>query len=151
MEEYVIGAGALLTAEPHASVAGATLHAQTDPAVATKARAVIVDFESTRLQDLSKIVIVVAGWNRQRFEREVIAPLRPRYQITLAEILATTATAAETPELHLFAHWLPDESLSTAVQSAGITLIAHPLETIHQAALISGQTYQYWRAPLRAA
>jgi hypothetical protein len=151
MEEYVIGAGALLTAEPNASVAGATLHAQTDPAVASKAKAILVDFESPRVEDLSKIVIVVSGWNRQRFELAVIAPLRTRFQVTLAEILTAAATAAHAEELHLFTRWLPDEPLAAAVESAGITLVSHPLEAIRQAALISGQTYQYWKAPLRAA
>lgn len=46
MNDYVIGSGAVLTAGPNASIAAATLHAQTDAAIAAGVRAALVDFES---------------------------------------------------------------------------------------------------------
>ncbi len=48
MDEYFIGAGALLTAGPQASIASATLHAQTDPGLSQQVVAAVVDFEAAR-------------------------------------------------------------------------------------------------------
>src|SRR5581483_12428890 len=56
MDEYLIGAGALLTAGPEASISAATLHAQTDRHLAETVKAAIIDFESAHPAELSRIV-----------------------------------------------------------------------------------------------
>ena len=151
MNDYVIGSGALLTAGPNASIAAATLHAQTDPLLAPIVKAALVDFESTEAADFSKILVIASGWNAGRFKTEVIQPLLARVECSLADVVAMLAGAAGTQEVHLFARWFPDDMLVAALRRSGITLVAHPLETIRQAALISGQTYTKWNSPLHAA
>ncbi|HTX56690.1 MAG TPA: hypothetical protein VMD47_06270 [Candidatus Acidoferrales bacterium] len=151
MIEYVIGSGAILTAGPTASIAGATLHAQTDAAIAATVRAALVDFEAGSLDDLTQLVVVAAGWNGARVKRELVDPLVARGSCTVAEVVAMVARASQTSEVHLFARWLPDEALTAALADHGVTLVAHPLESIRAAALISGQRYSRWPTPLRAA
>ena len=151
MNDYVIGSGALLTAGPHASIAAATLHAQTDPLLAPIVKAALVDFESTEGADFSKILVVAAGWNGRRFQAEVIQPLLARVECSLADVVGVLAGAAGASEVHLFARWLPDDVLVAALRRSGVTLVAHPLEAIRQAALICGQSYSKWKKPLHAA
>ncbi|MGD0967573.1 MAG: hypothetical protein ABR949_04730 [Candidatus Aquilonibacter sp.] len=151
MNDYVIGSGAVLTAGPNAGIAGATLHAQTDAAIAASVRAAVVDFESSSAADLSKIVVVAAGWNAARVQAELVEPLLARRACTLADVLALLAGGAQTREIHLFARWLPDEVLTAALARESITLVVHPLESIRQAALICGQSFSRWPHPLRAA
>lgn len=151
MNDYVIGSGALLTAGPAGHIAGATLHAQTDPAIAAGVRAALVDFESGGLAELSKVLIVAAGWNRTRVSAEWIQPLLQRESCTLGDVLELLAATTGAREVHVFARWLPDEVLTAALRRCGVTLIAHPLEAIRQAALITGQSVSRWPSPLRAA
>jgi hypothetical protein len=151
MNDYVIGSGAVLTAGPKASIAGATLHAQTDAAIAAMVRAALVDFESSSPSELTKVVVLAAGWNAARVKSEFVVPLLARGECSLADILALMARATQVAEVHLFARWLPDDVLTTALLRVGITLVAHPLESIRQAALICGQNYVRWPSPLRAA
>src|SRR5581483_4505764 len=61
MDEYLIGAGALLTAGPEASISAATLHAQTDRHLAETVKAAIIDFESAHPAELSRIVAMISG------------------------------------------------------------------------------------------
>jgi hypothetical protein len=151
MNDYVIGSGAILTAGPEASIAGATLHAQTDASIAPCVQAALVDFESSSLADLSKVIILAAGWNAARVKGELVAPLLSRGACTLADVLETLARAAAVREVHVFARWLPDDLMTAALGRSGVTLVAHPLESIRQAALICGQSYSRWPSPLRAA
>jgi hypothetical protein len=151
MNDYVIGSGAVLTAGPAGSIATATLHAQTDPAIAGQVRAALVDFESSAVAELSKVVIVASGWTGARVGRELIDPLLARSQCTLTDVLELLGSSTSAGEVHLFARWLPDELLTAALRKSGIALVAHPLEAIRQAALISGQRYARWPSPLRAA
>ncbi len=151
MNDYVIGSGAVLTAGPNASIAGATLHAQTDAAIAASVQAAILDFESTNGADLSKIVAVATGWNRGRVRAELIDPLLSQGACTLADVIGLLAHGAQTAEVHLFARWLPDDVLTAALGLERITVVAHPLESIRQAALICGQSFTRWPSPLRAA
>ncbi len=151
MNDYVIGAGAILTAGPIATIAAASLHAQTDPAVAAEVRAALVDFESPRIAELSKVVLVAVGWNARRVESEIVRPLLAKAACTLVEVLVRLARAAGSPEVHLFARWLPDDVMTAALEREGVILVVHPLEAIRQAALISGGTYSRWVDPLRAA
>ena len=46
MDGYFIGAGALLTAGEEASIARATLHAQTEEGLAGQIKAAVIDFEA---------------------------------------------------------------------------------------------------------
>lgn len=151
MNDYVIGSGAVLTAGPNASIAAATLHAQTDAAIAAGVRAALVDFESRSPSELSKLVVLVTGWNGARVNAELVVPLLARGECTLADVIALLAQAAQTAEVHLFARWLPDDVLTTALRRDGVTLVVHPIESIRQAALICGQNYVRWPSPLRAA
>jgi hypothetical protein len=151
MNDYLIGAGALLTAGSNASIAGASLHAQTDPALAPCVRAALFDFESGNAHELSQILVLASGWNGARVRAELVEPLLARGECSLADVLLVLARAAQANEIHLFARWLPGEPLSAELRGAGVTLVAHPLESIRQAALVSGQRYSRWPAPLRAA
>lgn len=151
MNDYVIGSGALLTAGPRASIAAATLHAQTDPGLAPVVKAAMVDFESSPTGDLSRILVMAAGWNPGRFDAKIVQPLLERRENTLADVLALLAAATATGEVHLFARWLPDDMLVAALRRAGVTIVAHSLDAIIAAALISGQSYRRWNPPLRAA
>jgi hypothetical protein len=151
MNEYLIGAGALLTAGPESSIAGATLHAQTDALLAGQVRAALVDFEAADPEELSRIVIMATGWRRARFDAEVIQPLTARRECSLADVVAALASATGESEVHLFARWLPGAAMAEDLRARGIGLIAHPLDAIDQAALVTGQRFARWKSALRAA
>ncbi|HEY1883048.1 MAG TPA: hypothetical protein VGG51_08405 [Candidatus Cybelea sp.] len=150
MEEYLIGAGALLTAGPSATIRGATLHAQPGFELAGQVSAAVVDLESTGPAELSRLLIVAAGWSGARFHREVVGELLAQRECGLNDVIETLAAAVRTDEIHLFARWRPDAAMSDALQRKGIRLIAHPLEALGQASLVSGQRIERWR-PGRAA
>ena len=151
MDEYFIGAGALLTAGPTASITGATLHAQTGPGLAGRVEAALVDFEATQLGELCRILIVAAGWSGSRFQAEVVGRLLARRECDLAGVIATLAEATGAQEVHIFAHWLPDDATIALLAERGVSLLVHPLEAIGQAALVSGQRLKRWHSPIRAA
>lgn len=151
MDEYLIGAGAVLTAGPAASVAMATLHAQTTEALPAGVTAAMIDFEAPNPRELSRVVIVAAGWQRRRFESAVLGPLLARRECTLVDVLDELARATEAAEVHLFARWLPDGEMLAALAERGVRVLAHPLDSIGQAALISGQRVSRWCSPFRAA
>ena len=151
MNDYVIGAGAILTAGPTASIAGATVHAQTECALAGAVKAAVVDFESSSLDDLCRIVVLASGWNPGRVRRDIVAPLIARTECTLADVVATLAHACHVDEVHVFARWFPDDHMTAALGRDGVVVISHPLDAIRQASLISGQTYSRWPHPMRAA
>ncbi|HTX59331.1 MAG TPA: hypothetical protein VMH02_06585 [Verrucomicrobiae bacterium] len=151
MTDFLIGAGAVLTAGADASIAGATLHAQTDPLLAAQVGAALVDFEASRPEELSRVLILAAGWNPARFEREITAPLLARGDCTLADVLEALAAATGCSEVHLFARWMPGAALACALAKRGVHLVAHPLEAIDRAALVTGGRLSRWRAPFRAA
>lgn len=150
MDEYLIGAGAILTAGPAATVRGATLHAQAEPALARQVRAALIDFESNTAEDLSRVLLVATGWSATRFRNEVIAPLVEQRECGLADVLGALAGAVGTHDVHLFARWLPPPDVAERLKGLGITLVCHPLEAIGQASLVAGQRVQKWR-PTRAA
>ena len=151
MSEYLIGAGAVLTAGAAASIASATLHAQTDSPAAGEIRAAVIDFEAGSPRELSRIVIVPTGWSPRRFESDVTEPLLARGECTLADVMERLALATDARELHLFARWLPDMELSVTLREKGVSLVGHPIEAIEQAALVCGQRLNRWPAPFRAA
>jgi hypothetical protein len=151
MDEYFIGAGALLTAGPKASITGATLHAQTQPGLAGLVEAALIDFEATEAAELSRILIVAAGWSGARFRAEVVGRLLAQRECALADVIATLAEATGAAAVHIFARWLLDEATSDLLAKRGVRVLAHPLEAIGQAALVSGQRLERWRSPVRAA
>ena len=151
MNDYFIGAGAVLTAGPAASIATAALHAQTDASLAASVRAAVIDFESTSSAELTKVLVVAAGWNSSRVRRELVEPLVALRECSLADVIAQLARASGCAEVHVFAQWFADEQLCAAAAGQGVTLVSHSLDSIRQAALISGQRVSRWPSPLRAA
>jgi hypothetical protein len=130
MDEYFIGAGALLTAGPAASIAGATLHAQTEAGLAVQVKAAVIDFEAVRLGDASHVLIVAAGWSGARFRAEVVSRLLSQRECGLADVMTILAEATGAEDIHVFAHWLADDAIG-------------------QAALVCGQRVGRW--PVQAA
>ena len=148
---YLIGAAALVRTEPHGSIAPAALHAQTEAGLAASIRAAVIDFEGSQLAQLSQLVLLAPGWGAQRFAAAITVPLVGRGACSLAEVMAHLARAADARVVHVFARWTPDEALVAALERFGVEVVAHPLESILQSALVSGQTYTRWPATLRAA
>jgi hypothetical protein len=135
--EYLIGAGAFL--ETRGSITPAVLHANVDEALAAGVQAAVVDFEATKPEAMSRILVVAKGWNAARFRAAVTGELLARPECTLAEVLRVLARAAGTARIHLFAHYFPDEETVRTLREAGIEVLAHPLESIAAASVISGQ------------
>jgi hypothetical protein len=151
MDEYFIGAGALLTAGPTASITGATLHAQPESGLGADVEAAVIDFESTRAGEPSRILLVASGWTGARFRAEVVSRLLDLGDCTLADVIAALAHAKDVEEVHLFAHWQPDDATLAALGDLGVRLVAHPLAAIGQAALVSGHRLARWPSAVRAA
>ncbi|HEY2474146.1 MAG TPA: hypothetical protein VGI19_05025 [Candidatus Cybelea sp.] len=150
MDQYLIGAGALLTAGPSATIRPATLHAQPGFELAEQVAAAVVDLESAGLAELSRLLIIAAGWSGRRFHEQIVTQLLARGECGLNDIIEVLATAVGTEEIHLFARWQPDQATTDALQRKGVRVIAHPLEALGQAALVSGQRFERWR-PGKAA
>jgi hypothetical protein len=151
MDGYLIGAGALLTAGPASSISAASLHAQTDALLAGQVEAAVIDFEAASDEELSRILILAPGWSPTRFAAEVTGPLLARRECTLADVIAQLGKATAAHEVHVFARWLPGPAVTSALQHAGIDLVAHPLEAIERAALVCDRRLRRWNAPFRAA
>ncbi|MGR4063883.1 MAG: hypothetical protein ACLQPV_00370 [Vulcanimicrobiaceae bacterium] len=151
MDGYLIGAGAILTAGDAATISGATLHARTDPHLARQVSAAVIDFESPSPQDLTRLVVVAAGWDAARFRREFATPLLTRRECSLADVIVDLGRAVGVGDVHLFARWLPEFAVIEAASGAGVTVVSHPIESILQAALVSGQAVRRWGASLSAA
>lgn len=149
MDEYFIGAGALLTAGPEAPIARATLHAQPASNLAAEVRAALIDFEAARVCEVSRVLITAAGWSGARFCAEVGKRLITQRQCGLVDVIATLAEVTGTKDVHLFAHWRPDAATLDALAERGVGVVAHPLEDLGPAALVSGQRLE--RRPGRAA
>jgi hypothetical protein len=144
MDDYIIGSGAVLSSGPKASIRAAALHAQTDPALAASVGAVAVDFESARQAELSQLLLVAVGWDAKRFESDVVRLLLGLGTATTADVLIALARATGQSRVDLFAGWAPDELLTKTLSQRGIALMAHPLEAIASAALITSQRYLRW-------
>ena len=150
MDEYFIGAGALLTAGPAASIASATLHAEVEPKLAGRIQAALIDFESIRLNEVSRVLIVAAGWSSGRFRSDVVQRLLARRECELSDVLAMLLQATGAKEIHVFAHWACDD-VAESLERQGLRVVTHPLEAIGQAALTCGQRIERWPSPVRAA
>ena len=144
--DYIIGAGAILESGEAGSITPATLHAHVDAALAQRVLVAAVDFDSASAHSLKRLLILAQGWNAGRFRTEVTDKLRAKRECSLADVLCTLAQAGGAAEVHLFAHWLPDEATCAALAEHGIDLVVHPLESIEAASLVAAQRRQYWRA-----
>lgn len=137
--DYIIGAGAILETGDTGTITPATLHANVDYALSQRARVLAVDFEGTSPQAMQRLLILAQGWNAAQFRTRVTDKLRERRTCTLADVLATLAAQAQATEVHLFAHWLPDQATCTALAELGVRILCHPLESIRAASLVAGQ------------
>lgn len=144
--DYIIGAGAILETGESGTITPATLHADVDRALAQRVRVAAVDFEGTSVQAMQRLLVVAQGWNGAQFRTRVSETLREQRECTLADVLNTLAAQADAQEVHVFAHWLPDEATCAALASRGVALIAHPLESIRAASLVAGQRCRRWGA-----
>ena len=144
--DYIIGAGAILQSGPNATITPATLHARVDPAIVSRAGAVAIDFEGTSPAAISKLLVLVQGSNAAAFRSSVADQLKARRDCSLADVFQALAAGAAATELHLFAHWFPDEATCSQLRDAGIEVVAHPVEAIEAAALVSGQRCRRWEA-----
>jgi|SRR5579863_326343 len=151
MNGYIIGAGAILTAGPAAGIAPATVHAQTDDSIALTVQAAVFDFESSDERELSRVVVAGVGWDAASVRSQLTDRLRSRAACSLADVIVALAEGASVAEVHVFARWLPSESLAMEALRRGVMLIAHPLEAVRQAALISSQAFERLPQVLRAA
>jgi len=144
--DYIIGAGAILETGESGTITPATLHANVDPALAQCVRVAAVDFEGTAVEAMQRLLIVTQGWNAAQFRTAVSDRLRERRECTLADVLGTLAVQAKAAQVHVFAHWLPDESTCAELAQQGVSIISHPLESITAASLVSGQRLRRWAA-----
>lgn len=151
MNDYLIGGGAILTAGSEAAIAPATLHAQADSSVPAGVGAAVVDFESGEDGDVRRVVVVAAGWTRARFAAEVVPELVRRGNCTLADVMAVLKRVTGAAEVYLFARWLPDAAMLNELQASATPVVVQPLESLRQAALISGQQFTRWQPAFRAA
>jgi len=144
--EYIIGAGAILESGENGTITPANLHAHVAPALAERVKVAAVDFEGSSPESLLRLLIVAKGWNPGIFRTHVSDRLRAQRTCTLADVLQTLAKGAEADEVHLFAHWLPDDATVAELERAGIGLVSHPLESIEAASVVAGQRHRRYRA-----
>lgn len=144
--DYIIGAGAILETGESGSITSAALHAQVDPALAQRVCVAAVDFEGTSVESMRRLLVIGQGWSGPQFRACVSDALRTRRDCTLADVLRTLGEQSPNREVHLFAHWLPDEDTCADLARAGLTLVSHPLESIQAASLVSGQRCRRWGA-----
>ena len=150
MDDYIIGAGALLTSGDNATITPAALHAQVDGGVASCARAIAVDFEGPRAGPLRRVLVMAAGWSGVQFQRDVTARLLEQGTCSFADVLSTLGRALGVREVHVFARWSPDDVMRAHVERSGCRIVAHPIEAIERAALISDQRFTRWPAACAA-
>jgi hypothetical protein len=144
--EYIIGAGAILESGENGTITPANLHAHVRPALAQRVKVAAIDFEAASPASLRRLLIVAQGLNAGAFRLNVSDRLRAQRTCTLADVLRTLAQGAEANEVHLFAHWLPDDQTVGQLNEAGIGIVAHPLESIEEAAVVAGQRHRRYHA-----
>lgn len=143
---YIIGSGAILEAGRSASITPACLHAHVDASLAHTVKAAAVDFESTGCESISRLLVLIAGGNAAAFRELVSDRLRAMGTCSLADVLGMLARAAGCTQVHLFAHWLPDQATCARMHEEGIELVVHPLESIEAACVVAGQRCRRWQA-----
>lgn len=151
MDEYIIGAGVMLASGTPATITRTKVHAEVRPEIAAQARAVAIDFESTRPSELQRLLILAVGWPVSTFESLITGRLLRAGVCGIGDVLRALSHGTGQPEVHLFAHWVPDEVLTAFLGFEGVELVAHPLGEIRRAALIAEQAYTRWERPPQAA
>ncbi|MFN2529321.1 MAG: hypothetical protein ABR584_11470 [Candidatus Baltobacteraceae bacterium] len=150
METYLIGGGAILEAGERSTITRVTLHAQLS-AEESEHRAVLIDFESSSMQELRRLVALGVGMTAERFETTVTARLLEAGVCGVAEVAAILAHEAETDEVHLFARWTAPHNVVTELAARGVRLQSRPLESIDRAAVIAEHRFRVWPGEPRAA
>ncbi len=144
--EYIIGSGAILESGENGSITPASLHAHVDQALAQRVKVAAVDFESANPAGLTRLLIVAQGWNAAAFRTCISDRLREQRTCSIGDVLLTLARGAGADEVHLFAHWLPDEATCAQLRQEDIDIVAHPLESIEAASVVAGQRHRRWKA-----
>ena len=150
MNDYVIGAGAVLTAGPTATSRERHFTLKPMRSLAPTVRAALIDFESSSRAELTKVVVMATGWNARRVKDDLVAPLLARGECSLTDILVSLAEQRNprSPRLRAVARRRRNDR---GGQPGGRLARLAPLEAIRRAALISGQTFSRWPSPPRAA
>jgi len=149
MEEYFIGSGAILEAGERSKITGASLHAQL--VSDCRPSAVLVDFEGGSLLEVRRLLALVSGFSVGRFEATVSTRLLAAGACGFDDVVRILAEGSDVSEVHLYARWVPDESVLSGLAARGVTLQVHPLEEISRAALIAEHRFQIWGGGLKAA
>lgn len=139
--DYIIGSGAILESGERGGITPAALHANVAVPCAG-IRAAAIDFEGTNAARVRKLLVVAQGAGTAQARAGIERPLRARGDCSLADVLCTLAQAASSDEVHLFAHWLPDEETCADLAARGVGIVVHPLEAIQAASVVSGQRYR---------
>ncbi|MDQ6826460.1 MAG: hypothetical protein M3Z14_04570 [Candidatus Eremiobacteraeota bacterium] len=150
--DYIIGAGAMLTAGGETSIARATLHAQTIDLDARNTKGMVIDFEASRPAELRRLLILGVGLSPQSFHDGVTKRLIGCGCCGLEQVIALLAEGLHTAEIYWCARWSPNDMVLRYLGSRGIKLVVRPLETIARAALVIERSFQTWNgAPELAA
>jgi len=149
MEGYFIGSGAILQAGEHSKIIGATLHAQLSGDDTPEV--ILVDFEAASLNEVRQLLTVASGYSIAAFEAAIASRLMDQGECAFADVVRIIAEATGASDVHLYARWSPPEEITDALQAAGITLHAHPVEAVSRAALIARHRYTAWQGGLKAA
>jgi len=142
--DYIIGAGAMLTAGEQSSIARATLHAQVLEGQADGSTAVVVDFDSSRPAELRRLLILGVGLSPQSFHDGVTSRLIGSGDCDLERLIAVLASGLGTRRIHWFARWTPSEAVLVNLRAQGVTLVPKPLEAILRAALVIERSFETW-------
>lgn len=148
---YIIGAGAMLTAGDQSTIARATLHAQVFDGHAEGSTALVVDFESSRASELTRLLILGVGLSPRSFHQGVTSRLVGSGDCDLGRVIVLLAAGLQTRRIHWFARWTPSEAVLQNLKAQSITLVVKPLEAIARAALVIERSYKIWDGMVGAA
>lgn len=148
-QDYLIATGALLEAGVTSTITPASLHAQLSRPQSP--RAVLIDFEGPRLGEVRRLLALGVGTSASRFSEGVTAALLARGICGIPDIAQVLSQALCSPEVHLYARWVPDDEVRNQCRARGVALVAQPLDEIARAALICDRRFTIWEATPRAA
>lgn len=140
--EYIIGSGAVLERGKSGGITPATLHAHVGELLALRVSAAVFDFEGTSADSMQRLLAVIAGATPLHAREALEAPLREMGDCSLADVLCVLARAANAREVHVFAHWMPDEQTVGELRRRGVGVVNHSLQSIAAAAMVSGQRHR---------
>ncbi|MDQ6931790.1 MAG: hypothetical protein M3160_01300 [Candidatus Eremiobacteraeota bacterium] len=149
--DYIIGAGAMLTAGERTTITRATLHAQVLDGHGVGSTGVVVDFDSSRPSELKRLLILGVGLSPQNFHDGVTSRLVGSGDCDLERLIELLASGLQTRRIHWFARWAPTDSVLQNLQTHGVTLVVKPLDAIARAALVMDRSYNAWNADAELA